>query len=243
MAQTDAGRSPPSPPCLIPNSSLTRCPWERTGTLRQWPVGCAKKSCPARARTKTSKGARHALLCPLFLDRLSLLSELDSRFRRRPSSRDPRFFGHLIILDQSCHPQGLNPELSTHSCSNSARKHTPQNLTPNSLATSTSRQQNTMGGEDGGAAPAEALAPPPSQAPAPAPVDQHRPADLALNRNEKMVAALASPMSHTETIPSLRRASTDSSLFSLTPVRGRPPPSGCHRHPPQPANTSSSERT
>lgn len=37
-----------------------------------------------------------------------------------------------------------------------------------------------------------------------------------------MVAALASPMSHTETIPSLRRASTDSSLFSLTPVRGRP---------------------
>lgn len=80
-----------------------------------------------------------------------------------------------------------------------------------------------MGGEDGGAAPAEALAPPPGQAPGAAPVDQHRPADIATNRNEKLVTALTSPMSPTETIPSLRRASTDSSLFSLTPVRGRPP--------------------
>ncbi|KAK0741448.1 Bestrophin, RFP-TM, chloride channel-domain-containing protein [Schizothecium vesticola] len=66
-----------------------------------------------------------------------------------------------------------------------------------------------MGGEDGGAAPAEALAPPPGQAPAAAPADQNRPADIAIIKHEKSLADLVSPLSpHDAGPPYLRRRSS-----------------------------------
>lgn len=61
MAQTDAGRSPPFAP--LPHSQfifLTRCPWEGTGTLRQWAV--QKSLCPGQGRKP--QRARHPLFCP-----------------------------------------------------------------------------------------------------------------------------------------------------------------------------------
>lgn len=65
-----------------------------------------------------------------------------------------------------------------------------------------------MGGEDGGPAPAEALAPPAGQAPAAAPADQHRPADIAINKHEKSFPDLVSPLSHDADAPYLRRRSS-----------------------------------
>lgn len=121
---------PLRPPASFPIHLFDALPLGRK--RGQWAV--QKSLCPGQGRKpQRARPGTPSFVRRLFLGRLSLLSGLDSRRRRRPSSRDPRFFGHLIISDQSCHPQGLNPELSTDSCSNSARKHISQNLTPNQL--------------------------------------------------------------------------------------------------------------
>lgn len=131
MAQTREG--PPSPPASFPIHLFDALPLGRFKERGHCGSGLCKKVF-AQGKDENLKGpGTPSFVRRLFWDRLLFSFGLDSCVddAHPPATLD--FFGHLIISDQSCHPQGLNPELSTDSCSDSARKHTPQNLTPNQL--------------------------------------------------------------------------------------------------------------